>query len=53
MQYVVITKLTGVYSNYFENEVSVIGTMWGNEILKNPTVAVNQEEPEVMVSGTM
>ena len=51
MHYAVISKMTGVYSNYFQNEASVIVSVQGPEILKDITGWVKQEETEVMVSG--
>jgi hypothetical protein len=50
MHYAVIAKMTGVYSNFFENEVSVVVSLKGPEILKNSTGLINQEESEGMVS---
>ena len=51
MHYAVISKMTGVYSNFFENEASAVVTMRGPGILKNPTWGINQMESEGMVSG--
>jgi hypothetical protein len=51
MHYAVIAKMTGVYSNYFQNEASAIVSLQGPEILKNSTGWINQEESEGMVSG--
>lgn len=46
MHYNVIVKMTGVYSNYFQNEASAIITMRGSAILKNPKGEFFGEEPE-------
>ena len=50
MHYAVISKMTGVYSNFFENEACAVVTMRGPGILKNPTWGVNQEETGLEIS---
>lgn len=51
MQYSVISKMTGVYSNYFENEASAIVILEGADLLKTIKERKHFEENTEMPFG--
>ena len=51
MQYSVISKMIGVYSNYFENEASAIVILRGPDLLKTVKERKNFEENAEMLFG--